>query len=52
MRKSLTKLLSVAFGAVLAVGVCFGAACNKKNNLDPEERSLVLQTSTMDMIRR
>ena len=48
MRKSLTKLLSVAFGAVLAVGVCFGAACNRKNSLNPEERSLVLQTSTMD----
>lgn len=48
MRKSLTKLLSVAFGAVLAVGACFGVACNKKNNLDPEERSLVLQTSTLD----
>ena len=50
MRKHLTKLLSVAFGAVLAASACFAVACKKdgKQAYDPETRSLVLQTSTLD----
>ena len=50
MKKHLTKLLSVAFGAVLAASACFAVACKKdgKQAYDPETRSLVLQTSTLD----